>query len=114
MLRGVKWVDEIVPEVPYAITEDFMRRLFDEYQIDCIVHRDNERILPDGSDAYALPKMASRYKQINWTSGVSSSDIVCRISCTEEKKEDIVLHRGPSDEESPTDGYNHSSILCLW
>lgn len=76
MVSGVKWVDEIIPDAPYAITEDFMRKLFDEYNIDYIIHGDDPCVLPDGTDAYALAKEAGRYKQIKRTEGVSSTDIV--------------------------------------
>lgn len=76
MVSGVKWVDEIIPDAPYAITEEFMRKLFDEYNIDYIIHGDDPCVLPDGTDAYALAKEAGRYKQIKRTEGVSSTDIV--------------------------------------
>lgn len=76
MVSAVKWVDEVIPDAPYAITEDFMRKLFDEYNIDYIIHGDDPCILPDGTDAYALAKKVGRYKQIKRTEGVSSTDIV--------------------------------------
>lgn len=76
MVNAVKWVDEVIPDAPYAITEDFMRKLFDEYKIDYIIHGDDPCVLPDGTDAYALAKKAGRYKQIKRTEGVSSTDIV--------------------------------------
>ncbi|KAK1355512.1 Ethanolamine-phosphate cytidylyltransferase [Heracleum sosnowskyi] len=79
MVSAVKWVDEVIPDAPYAITEDFMKKLFDEYNIDYIIHGDDPCILPDGSDAYALAKKAGRYKQIKRTEGVSSTDIVGRM-----------------------------------
>ena len=76
MVNAVKWVDEVIPNAPYAITEEFMRKLFDEYKIDYIIHGDDPCVLPDGTDAYALAKKAGRYKQIKRTEGVSSTDIV--------------------------------------
>lgn len=76
MVSAVKWVDEVIPDAPYAITEEFMRKLFDEYNIDYIIHGDDPCVLPDGTDAYALAKKAGRYKQIKRTEGVSSTDIV--------------------------------------
>ncbi|KAL8522734.1 hypothetical protein ACS0TY_012903 [Phlomoides rotata] len=76
MVSAVKWVDEVIPDAPYAITEDFMRKLFDEYNIDYIIHGDDPCVLPDGTDAYALAKKAGRYKQIKRIEGVSSTDIV--------------------------------------
>ena len=56
-----------------------MKKLFDEYNIDYIIHGDDPCLLPDGSDAYALAKKAGRYKQIKRTEGVSSTDIVGRM-----------------------------------
>ena len=80
MVQAVKWVDEVIPDAPYAITEDFMKKLFDEYNIDYIIHGDDPCLLPDGTDAYALAKRAGRFKQIKRTEGVSSTDIVGRNS----------------------------------
>ncbi|KAL0896763.1 hypothetical protein Bca101_080724 [Brassica carinata] len=86
MVKAVKWVDEVISDAPYAITEDFMKRLFDEYQIDYIIHGDDPCVLPDGTDAYALAKKAGRYKQIKRTEGVSSTDIVGRmLLCVRER-----------------------------
>ncbi|XP_059318143.1 ethanolamine-phosphate cytidylyltransferase-like [Lycium ferocissimum] len=79
LVSGLKWVDEVIANAPYAITEDFMNRLFTEHKIDYIIHGDDPCLLPDGTDAYALAKQAGRYKQIKRTEGVSSTDIVGRI-----------------------------------
>ena len=76
MVSAVKWVDDIIPDAPYAITEEFMNKLFTEYNIDYIIHGDDPCLLPDGTDAYALAKKAGRYKQIKRTEGVSTTDIV--------------------------------------
>lgn len=86
MVSAVKWVDEVIPDAPYAITEEFMKRLFTEYNIDYIIHGDDPCLLPDGTDAYALAKKAGRYKQIKRTEGVSSTDIVGRmLLCVRER-----------------------------
>ncbi|KAL3825574.1 hypothetical protein ACJIZ3_021603 [Penstemon smallii] len=79
LVSGLKWVDEVIPNAPYEITEEFMNSLFNEYKIDYIIHGDDPCLLPDGTDAYALAKKAGRYKQIKRTEGVSSTDIVGRI-----------------------------------
>ncbi|KAF5471392.1 hypothetical protein F2P56_008198 [Juglans regia] len=97
MVNAVKWVDEVIPDAPYAITEDFMKKLFDEYNIDYIIHGDDPCVLPDGTDAYALAKKAGRYKQIKRTEGVSSTDIVGRmLLCVRER--------------AISDSHNHSSL----
>ncbi|KAL6871027.1 hypothetical protein ACP4OV_014875 [Aristida adscensionis] len=96
MVRAVKWVDDVIPDAPYAITEDFMHKLFNEYNIDYIIHGDDPCLLPDGTDAYALAKKAGRYKQIKRTEGVSTTDIVGRmLLCVRERS---------------SDSHNHSSL----
>ncbi|KAK9097571.1 hypothetical protein Sjap_023068 [Stephania japonica] len=79
LVKGLKWVDEVIANAPYEITEQFMDTLFNEHNIDYIIHGDDPCLLPDGSDAYALAKKVGRYKQIKRTEGVSSTDIVGRI-----------------------------------
>ncbi|KAK8447152.1 hypothetical protein SEVIR_8G008700v4 [Setaria viridis] len=97
MVRAVKWVDDVIPDAPYAITEEFMNKLFTEYNIDYIIHGDDPCLLPDGTDAYALAKKAGRYKQIKRTEGVSTTDIVGRmLLCVRER--------------SSSDAHNHSSL----
>ncbi|PUZ62772.1 hypothetical protein GQ55_3G013300 [Panicum hallii var. hallii] len=93
MVRAVKWVDDIIPDAPYAITEEFMNKLFNEYNIDYIIHGDDPCLLPDGTDAYALAKKAGRYKQIKRTEGVSTTDIVGRmLLCVRERSSDAHNH----------------------
>lgn len=82
LVSGLKWVDEVITNAPYAINERFMNSLFDEYKIDFIIHGDDPCLLSDGTDAYGLAKKAGRYKQIKRTEGVSSTDIVGRILST--------------------------------
>ncbi|GLT40947.1 hypothetical protein SLA2020_150430 [Shorea laevis] len=97
MVKAVKWVDEVICDAPYAITKDFMKKLFNEYNIDYIIHGDDPCVLPDGTDAYELAKKAGRYKQIKRTEGVSSTDIVGRmLLCVRER--------------SVNDTNNHSSL----
>lgn len=81
LVSGLKWVDEVIPNAPYEITEEFMNTLFNKCSIDYIIHGDDPCLLPDGTDAYALAKKVGRYKQIKRTEGVSSTDIVGKF-CT--------------------------------
>ncbi|CAI9262424.1 unnamed protein product [Lactuca saligna] len=104
LVSGLKWVDEVIANAPYAITEDFMNSLFKEHKIDYIIHGDDPCLLPDGSDAYALAKNVGRYKQIKRTEGVSSTDIVGRILASMEDKE----VNGESNEMSRRSIESHS------
>ena len=116
-VKAVKWVDDVITNVPYELTPEFVERLFsgthvasrrffctsllfssllflsfltlsryvslftpaDEYGIDCIVHGDDPCYLPDGTDAYAIPKKLGKYREIKRTEGVSTTDLVARL-----------------------------------
>jgi len=78
-VSAVKWVDEVIPDVPYDVSAEFTQELFDKYRIDYIVHGDDPCLLPDGTDAYAAAKKLGRFKMIKRTEGVSSTDIVGRM-----------------------------------
>ncbi|XP_057467525.1 ethanolamine-phosphate cytidylyltransferase-like isoform X3 [Actinidia eriantha] len=116
LVSGLKWVDEVIANAPYAITEEFMHRLFNEHKIDYIIHGDDPCLLPDGTDAYTLAKKAGRYMQIKRTEGVSSTDIVGRILESSkdmkvlEGQEGSSLH-GEPDEKSHAKGGHISHFL---
>lgn len=110
LVGGLKWVDEVIPNAPYEITEQFMKTLFKEYRIDYIIHGDDPCLLPDGTDAYALAKKAGRYKQIKRTEGVSSTDIVGRILTVRDKSvtkdsDDSTSQEEPSGVKKPKVGH---------
>ncbi|KAF6167305.1 hypothetical protein GIB67_043166 [Kingdonia uniflora] len=103
LVKGLKWVDEVIGNAPYEITERFMDKLFNEHNIDYIIHGDDPCLLPDGTDAYALAKKVGRYKQIKRTEGVSSTDIVGRIlsSMKHESSDNTALPEKIHDMDNP-------------
>ncbi|XP_058188983.1 ethanolamine-phosphate cytidylyltransferase-like [Rhododendron vialii] len=107
LVSGLKWVDEVIDNAPYAITEEFMNRLFNEHKIDYIIHGDDPCLLPDGTDAYALAKKAGRYKQIKRTEGVSSTDIVGRILAS---AKDMKVYEGCEGSSLHGEPHNLNSI----
>ncbi|XP_057980492.1 ethanolamine-phosphate cytidylyltransferase-like isoform X2 [Malania oleifera] len=119
LVSGLKWVDEVIANAPYAINEQFMNSLFNEHKIDYIIHGDDPCLLPDGTDAYALAKKAGRYKQIKRTEGVSSTDIVGRIlssvkdtkAC--EDNDDTTLHKGSHNTNKSRAEESHSKAAHL-
>ncbi|XP_038993926.1 ethanolamine-phosphate cytidylyltransferase-like [Hibiscus syriacus] len=82
LVSGLKWVDQVIANAPYAITEKFMNTLFNEHKIDYIIHGDDPCLLPDGTDAY--PWQRSWPLHIKRTEGVSSTDssVNCVLSVT--------------------------------
>ena len=72
VIASVKWVDEIIENVPYDLTPAFCETLYSKHGVDFIVHGDDPCLLPDGKDAYDAPKRAGRFRMIG-CSGVGAS-----------------------------------------
>jgi choline-phosphate cytidylyltransferase len=76
-LRHCKWVDEVVPDAPWVITERFL----DDHGIDYVAHD----ALPyadatgAGDDVYGPVKALGRFRETTRTEGVSTSDLILRI-----------------------------------
>ena len=90
VIASVKWVDEIIENVPYDLTPAFCETLYSKHGVDFIVHGDDPCLLPDGTDAYDAPKRAGRFRMIKRTEGVSTTDIVNRIlraAASDERRE---------------------------
>ncbi|CAG0913008.1 unnamed protein product [Notodromas monacha] len=58
MVRGIKWVDEVVPGAPYVTCIETL----DKYNCDFCVHGDDITMTAEGVDTYHLVKAAGRYK----------------------------------------------------
>ncbi|KAJ8759825.1 hypothetical protein K2173_009926 [Erythroxylum novogranatense] len=76
-LRHCKWVDEVIPDAPWVVTQEFL----DKHNIDYVAHD----ALPyadasgAGKDVYEFVKKVGRFKETKRTDGISTSDIIMRI-----------------------------------
>ncbi|PKI71229.1 hypothetical protein CRG98_008404 [Punica granatum] len=76
-LRHCRWVDEVVPDAPWVITQEFL----DKHEIDYVAHDS----LPyadasgAGKDVYEYVKSIGKFKETKRTEGISTSDIIMRI-----------------------------------
>ncbi|XP_037024592.1 ethanolamine-phosphate cytidylyltransferase isoform X2 [Bradysia coprophila] len=75
MVRGIKWVDEVIENAPYVTTLDTL----DEYNCDFCVHGDDLTMTADGVDTYHMVKTAKRYREVPRTAGISTTDLVGRM-----------------------------------
>ncbi|KAL5281171.1 Pect family protein [Megaselia abdita] len=75
MVRGIKWVDEVVENAPYVTSLETL----DKYNCDFCVHGDDITMTADGKDTYQFVKDAKRYKEVSRTAGVSTTDLVGRM-----------------------------------
>ncbi len=77
-VKACRFVDDVVPHVPYIMNEAYVRDLLENKGIDYIVHGDDPCIV-DGKDVYQAAKDLGRYKTIPRTEGVSTTDLVGRL-----------------------------------
>ncbi|XP_063382431.1 ethanolamine-phosphate cytidylyltransferase isoform X2 [Cydia fagiglandana] len=75
MVKAIKWVDQVVEGAPYVTTLETL----DKYQCDFCVHGDDITVTADGIDTYHLVKKAGRYREVQRTAGVSTTDLVGRM-----------------------------------
>jgi len=74
-LRHCKWVDEVVEDAPWVVTQDFI----DKHKIDFVSHGEDICLDENGVDVYKFVKDQGKYLTIKRTDGISTSDIILRI-----------------------------------
>ena len=73
-VRHCKWVDEVVEDAPWVITEDFLV----QYAIDFVAH-DGDLYLCGSSDIYAVPKKLGKFLATQRTECISTSGLIGRV-----------------------------------
>jgi choline-phosphate cytidylyltransferase len=75
-ISSCKYIDEILSDVPWVITEEFMNK----NNIDYIARESDPYVSKDIDDIYAIPKKLNKYLPIiTYTSEISTSKIINRI-----------------------------------
>jgi ethanolamine-phosphate cytidylyltransferase len=77
-VRGCKWVDEVVTNVPYIMNDEYLKEIIVKYRIDYIVHGDDPCIV-DGKDVYEAAQRLGKYLTIPRTEEISTTAMVGRI-----------------------------------
>ena len=73
-VRNCRYVDEVIPDAPWVITEEFLR----EHDIDIVCHGDDyssEYV----KEIYSVPISKGIFHSIPYTAGISTTDIISRI-----------------------------------
>jgi ethanolamine-phosphate cytidylyltransferase len=95
LLKHIKWIDEIIYDVPYSPSLAFIN----EHNIDFVIHGDDMPLNQEGKNPYEDIIRANKLKIIRRTEGVSTTDIVGRM---------LLLSK---DHLNPSDGSTKSSML---
>ena len=74
-VRHCKWVDEIILDAPWVITEEFM----DKYSIDYVAHDGDPYPAIGTEDIYRVPKLAGKFISTQRTADISTTDLIGRI-----------------------------------
>jgi ethanolamine-phosphate cytidylyltransferase len=106
MVRGIKWVDEVVEDAPYVTTLETL----DKYNCDFCVHGDDITLTADGVDTYHLVKQANRYKEVKRTQGVSTTDLVGRMLLLTKDHHEKDVSKMPDKELSTQMGSSNTSV----
>lgn len=72
-IRHIRWIDQIIPNSPWIITEEFMN----EHSIDLVCHDPKPT---SEFDEYSIPKKLGKFYETYRTPGISTTDIIKRIT----------------------------------
>ena len=114
MVKGCKFVDEVVPSCPYVMNEEYLNYIFKEYKVDYVIHGDDPCIV-NGKDVYETAKKSGKYQSIPRTEGVSTTDIVGRMLLLNKDHHcDVSSEGGVSSSGTGGNGTmsHNSKLLC--
>lgn len=94
-LKHFKWVDQVVPNSPWIITQEFL----DQHQIDFVAHDAIPYVSADSEDVYAFVKSQGKFLETQRTDGISTSDIINTIVTQYDDFVERNLDRGYTKEQ---------------
>eukprot|EP00002_Diphylleia_rotans_P036639 TRINITY_DN8097_c0_g1_i1.p1 TRINITY_DN8097_c0_g1~~TRINITY_DN8097_c0_g1_i1.p1 ORF type:complete len:305 (-),score=78.57 TRINITY_DN8097_c0_g1_i1:148-1062(-) len=109
-LRHCKWVDEVIEDAPWVITEEFVEK----HQIDFVAHDPEPYPSADGScaDIYGWLKEGGKFMPTRRTDGISTTDLVIRIVRNYDDYVFRNLSRGVSREQMNVGFLHEKSLLA--
>lgn len=74
-VRHCRWVDEVIEDAPWIVTQEFI----DQHQIDYVAHDAEPYKSSESGDVYAFVKAQGKFLPTQRTDGISTSDLITRI-----------------------------------
>ncbi|OLY80276.1 Choline-phosphate cytidylyltransferase B [Smittium mucronatum] len=94
-MRHCRWVDEVIRDAPWVITQEFI----DKHQIDYVCHDDLPYASADSDDVYEFVKKQGKFWPTQRTDNISTSDLITRIVRDYDKYLRRNLERGLTPKE---------------
>jgi cytidyltransferase-like protein len=74
VIEACRYVDEVLPDAPYAITTEFL----DEHDVSVVVHGDD--VSADGAeDVFGEVAAAGKLRLVRYTPGISTTELIRRV-----------------------------------
>ena len=74
-VKACKYVDAVAEDAPWVIGPEFLTK----YQIDIVCRDDAPYPSPDTEDVYAYVKSIGKFRHVDRTEGISTTDLLARI-----------------------------------
>lgn len=74
-VRHCKWVDEVIEDAPWIVTQEFI----DKHEIDYVAHDDLPYASDEHDDVFKYVKENGYFLATKRTDGISTSDLITRI-----------------------------------
>ena len=71
VVEACRYVDQVIPEAPLVITEEYLKK----HNIDLVIHGHSE----EENEKYNVPYELGMFKRVDYTEGISTSEIIKRL-----------------------------------
>ncbi|KAF8627592.1 hypothetical protein AX17_006165 [Amanita inopinata Kibby_2008] len=117
--RHCRWVDEVIPDAPWVISDDFLGK----HQIDYVAHDEDPYAGAGQLDVYSRIKDQGKFLPTRRTPGISTSDLLERIvsgyrnrdfdeKLTKMGRTELRAEGSDFDDRSPTSSSRNASRLA--
>ena len=75
VVEACKYVDQVVPDAPLVITEEYLKK----HNIDLVIHAHSEEENEKYNFMYKILYELGMFKRVDYTEGISTSEIIQRL-----------------------------------
>ena len=75
VVEACKYVDEVIPDAPLVITEEYLKK----HNINLVIHGHSEEENEKYNFMYKIPYELGIFKRVGYTEGISTTEIIQRL-----------------------------------